>query len=55
MFELDKPTNKTGGLYIFFETQQLPSIIGQRTNFTKVNYSASTDCENCSFGHSMLC
>ena len=52
----NKPTNKTSGLYISFKIQQLAlaSVIGQRPpNFTIANYSASADCENCSFGHSL--
>ena len=53
LIELDKPTNKTGGLYISFKIQQLASasVIGQRPNYIIANYSASADCENCSFCH----
>ena len=53
---LDKPTNKTGGLYISFKIQQSASasVIGQRPNFTIADYSASADCENCSFGHCLI-
>ena len=54
--ELDKPTNKTGGLYISFKIQQSASasVIGQRPNFTIADYSAWADCENCSFGHCLV-
>ena len=53
LIELDKPTNKTGGLYISFKIQQSASasVIGQKPNFITADYSASADCENCSFGH----
>ena len=30
------------------------SVIGQRPNFTIADYSASADCENCSFGHCLV-
>jgi hypothetical protein len=52
---LHKPTNETGGLFIFFLIQQFASasLIGQRPSFTISDYSASADCENCSFGHSL--
>ena len=45
LIELDKPTNKTGGLYISFKIQQSASasVIGQRPNFTLVDYSAAAD------------
>jgi hypothetical protein len=39
-----------------FKIQQSASasVIGQRPNFTTANYSASADCENCSFGHCLF-
>ena len=40
-------------IYISFKIQQSASalVIDQRPNFTIANYSASADCENCSFCH----
>ena len=54
LIELDKLTNKTGGLCISFKIQHSASVIGQRPNFTIADYSASADCENCSFGHCLI-
>ena len=50
MIELDKPTNKTGGLNIYFKIQQISFGFGNRPN---ANSSASANCENYSFGHSL--
>ena len=57
LIELDKTTNKTGGLYISFKIQQSASasVIGQRPNFTIADYPSSADCKNCSFGHCLQC
>ena len=37
------------------KNEQSASVIGQRPNFTIADYSASADCENCSFGHCLVC
>ena len=34
--------------------QHLALVLGQRPNFTIADYSASADCKNCSFGHSLI-
>ena len=44
LIELDKPTNKKGGLYLFFKIQQSASVISQRPNFTITDCSASANC-----------
>ena len=33
------------------KNEQSASVIGQRPNFIIAYYSASADCEKCSFGH----
>ena len=42
LIELDKPTNKTGALYVSFKIQQSASasVIGQKPNFNIADYSA---------------
>ena len=57
LIEEDESINKIKIGKIRKKNQQsaLASVISQRPNFTIANYSASADCENCSFGHCLQC